>query len=346
MCSCLKNKRPNRPTRAPFVNITTTYPFELVSIDFLHLEKCKGGFEYILVVIDHFTRFAQAYACKDKSAKTAADKIYGDFMLKFGFCTRLHHDMGKEFESKLFAKLGEYSGVKGSRTTPYHPIGNGQVERFNRTLLAMLRNLPETAKTDWKASLAKVVHAYNCTRSEATGYAPYFLLFGRNPRLPIDMMFGLTAKDQSSSPREYAEKWRARMEDAYKLESATAYKEGRREKALYDRKIYGAELSPGCRVLIRNLSERGGPGKLRSYWEDQVYIVTQRKQPDSPVYELKPENGKGRVRVMHRNLLLPCEFLPIENVDPYTEKRKEKRKNNSQRQEKPEQEYSSEDEGE
>lgn len=194
VCSCLKYKRPNRPTRARLTNITTTYPFELVSIDFLHLEKCKGGFEYILVVMDHFTRFAQAYVCKDQSAKTAADKIYGDFMLKFGFCTRLHHDMGKEFENKLFAKLGEYSGVKGSTTIPYHPMGNGQVERFNRTLLAMLRNLPETVKTDWKVSLAKVVHSYGLLLYTQRFH---FLLFGRNPRLPIDLMFGLNAKDQS-----------------------------------------------------------------------------------------------------------------------------------------------------
>lgn len=125
-------------------------------------------------------------------------------MLRFGFPTRLHHDQGKEFKNKLFAKLEEYSGVKGSRTTPYHPQGNGQVKGFNRTQ-AMLRNLPEAAKADWKSSLAKVVHAYNCTRSEATGYAPYFLLFSHNPRLPIDLMFGLTAKDQRSSHRDYAE---------------------------------------------------------------------------------------------------------------------------------------------
>lgn len=125
-------------------------------------------------------------------------------MLRFGFPTRLHHDQGKEFKNKLFAKLEEYSGVKGSRTTPYHPQGNGQVKRFNRTQ-AMLRNLPEAAKADWKSSLAKVVHAYNCTRSEATGYAPYSLLFSHNPRLPIDLMFGLTAKDQRSSHRDYAE---------------------------------------------------------------------------------------------------------------------------------------------
>ncbi|XP_019221791.1 uncharacterized protein LOC109204700 [Oreochromis niloticus] len=347
VCSCLKNKRPNKPTRAPLINITTTYPFELVSIDFLHLEKCKGGYEYILVAMDHFTRFAQAYPCRDKSAKTAAEKIFGDFVLKFGFPTRLHHDQGREFENKLFAKLEEYSGVKGSRTTPYHPQGNGQVERFNRTLLAMLRNLPEGAKADWKASLAKVVHAYNCTRSEATGYAPYFLLFGRNPRLPIDMIFGLTANDQSPSHQDYAEKWKIRMKDAYKLASATACKESRRGKVLYDRKIHGAELYPGCRVLVRNFGEKGGPGKLRSFWEDQVFQVTQRKHKDSPVYEIKPENGKGRVRVVHRNLLLPCDFLPVEKVNSHAELRKQTQKNNNKdRHERHEHEHSSEDEDE
>ncbi len=93
-CRCLKQKVPSYHSKAPLQPITTTAPFQLVSLDFVHLEKSSGGYEYILVVMDHFARYAQAYATRNKSAKTVAEILYNDFILRFGFPAKLPYDQG------------------------------------------------------------------------------------------------------------------------------------------------------------------------------------------------------------------------------------------------------------
>ena len=191
-------------------------------------------------------------------------------------------------------------------------MGNQQVERFNRTLLSMLCTLPEKFKTSWKDHVSKLSYAYNCTRHATTGYSPYYLLFGRSPRLPIDLLFNVSREEkESASLPEYVKKSKGALQEALNIASRNAHAKAECDKLHYDKKVHSTALEPGDRV--HNLSERGGPSKIRSHWEQDVYTVVKR-QSESPVYIVKKENRQGPERVLHRNLLLQYDYLPVDPV--------------------------------
>ena len=189
---CIKRKTCPKPS-AELVNIVTTQPMELVCIVFLSLERFKGGHENILVISDHFTRYAQAFPTRDQLAKTTAIVLFENFILHYGFPARLHSDQGRNFESRVIRELCSLAGVEKTRTTPCHPTGNGMVERFNHTMLNMLGTLEEQQKDDWKSYVAPLTHAYNAAKHDSTGFSPFFLMFGRHPRLAVDAYLGLNS---------------------------------------------------------------------------------------------------------------------------------------------------------
>jgi len=105
------------------------------------------------------------------------------------------------------------------------------------------------------------------------------------------------------------------MTGAYQLAQHRSQQLAAKNKEWYDRRTNAVALEPGDRVLVRNLSERGGPGKLRAHWENRANVV-RRKLGNLPVYEVKLVNFDGRTRTIHRNLLLPCNFLPVKQPAP------------------------------
>ncbi len=176
----------------------------------------------------------------------------------------------------------------------------------------MLKTLTERQKANWKDALNKLIFAYNCTRCDVTGFSPFQLLFGRSPKLPIDALFGLNSDNNSQSYSEYMERWTKGMQEACEMAREWANKCAERNKRNYDQRVRCTDLFPGSRVLVKNLTPKGETGKLRNYWEDEVHVITRQVADDAPVYEVKPEQSKGRSRVLHRNLLLPCDHLPLE----------------------------------
>ena len=114
----------------------------------------------------------------------------------YGFPEKIITDQGRNFESELIENLCQVAGVKKLCTSPYHSQANGQCEHFNSTLLNMLGTLTPEQKKDWKNHVPAMVHAYNCNKNAATGFSPYYLLFGREPRLPVDVEFGLQKGNQ------------------------------------------------------------------------------------------------------------------------------------------------------
>lgn len=258
------------------------------------------------MITDHFTKYAVAVPTRNQKAQTVAKSLWDNFLVHYGFPEKLHSDQGPDFESRTIKELCKVTGISKIRTTPYHPRGN-PVERFNRTLLQMLGTLNTKEKSNWNDFVKPLVHAYNCTRNDVTGFSPYELMFGRQPRLPVDLAFGLPVNSQPESHSKYVQNLKNCLEESYKVATGNASKVAARNKKRYDKCVVASVLDVGDRVLVRNVRIRG-KHKLADKWEPDVYVVT-KKAGNLPVYTVRPEGKEGPLRTLHRDLLLPCGFL-------------------------------------
>ena len=223
----------------------------------------------------------------------------------YGFPEQFISDQGRNFESDLIKELCKIAGVKKLHTTPYHPQSNGQCERFNSTLCNMLGTLSDEEKSDWKSHLGCMTHAYNCTKHASTTYSPYYLMFGRHPRLPIDVAFGLhkTNCSDNCSKSRYIQKLRRRLNYAHKKASKYSSEQAQKYKTSYDKSVKGPQLQVNDLVLVKIVAHKARH-KIQDKWESEEYIVIEQPIPGTPVYRVRPVTGT-KVRTLHRNLLLP-----------------------------------------
>ena len=260
-----------------------------------------------MVMQDHFSKYVVAYVVKDQMARTAAETLRNGYFGLFGAPAYLVSDQGKAFTGHLITNLCELYGVQKLRMSPYHAQTNGQVERMNQTIIQMIGKLEQDKKARWSEHLPEMLAAYNGTRSSVTGYSPYFLLFGRKARMPVDCLFP-TLRDSPHQARMEVSvaAMQMRLKEAFAVARHLTSQEAARQRRYYDRRARAVALQPGDVVMVR-ADGFVGKRKVKDWWKDGGFIVESQLE-DWPVYKVRCPTSdakqKPKYHILHRNRLL------------------------------------------
>ena len=314
-CPCCQAFEGEVP-RATLCPIRVYALLELVHLDYTSIESTMElnklpMVKSVLVMTDHFMRYALAVVTKDQTAKTVTKVFYGCFIAVFGAPAKLLSDRGANFTSALVEELCAAFGIQKCRITTYHAQCNGQVECFHQTLFCMIGKLARDKKAQWEQHLLEL-QASNSTRSVVTGYSSHYLMFGRCPHLPIDYCFPMvSAFEHSHHMPAYVMEVRRCFKEAYAEAHLQTNCEAEKQKRYYDQAMSIMQLVLGDVVLMKNDAYQG-KWKVKDQWSETEYVVHQ-VTDGIPAHEVKDE--AGNVKTIHCNRLFLV-AVPTETITP------------------------------
>ena len=207
----------------------------------------------------------------------------------------------------IITHLCDLYGVQKLRTSPYHAQTNGQVECMNQTIIHMIGKLEEDKKACWSEHLLELLLAYNATCSAVTRYSPYYLLFGRRLRIPVDYLFPTLCDSPHQAKMEVSvAAMQKRLKEAFAVARHLTSEEAAKQCHYYDRKAGAVALQPGGIVMVCT-DGFVGKQKVKDQWEDRGFIIESQLE-DWPVYKVKcltsDDQWKPKYRILHLNCLL------------------------------------------
>ncbi|GFU92310.1 retrovirus-related Pol polyprotein from transposon 412 [Trichonephila clavipes] len=234
--ACSARKGPKIRSRGKLHRYNVGAPFERIAFDILGpLPRTASGNKYLLVVMDYFTKWPEVYPIPDQEVPTVAEAVVQHWISRYGVPLQLHSDQGRNFVSAVLKGVCELLGIDKTKTTPLHP---------------------QTNKTGTRKFLSFLL-AYRSAVHETTGYSPSQMLFGRDLRLPCDLLFG-RPPDTPSSPEEYVQNLQARFEDVHNLARERINLRTEKMKTRYDTKATGHQFKEGDKVWFYNPTRRKG----------------------------------------------------------------------------------------
>jgi len=246
---CAKSKGPPLRPHGQLQKILVEAPMDLETIDILSGRPTAiDGSKYLLVVVDAFTKWVEAYPLQDQEAATCITAVYNGMFSIFGLSRQLHSDRGRNFESQLVTELCNITGVYKTRTAAFHPRSDGLTERANRTILAMLRTATYNDKQQWPSKLPALLAAYRMMVHSITDVSPNRAMLGRAVLLPASLIVAPPEENppQSGYVQEFQDNFRQAHQQVRQAMGTSAVA----EKTYFDRRVKSYSFTVGQRVSL------------------------------------------------------------------------------------------------
>ncbi len=295
-CQRQKTVAPH-PKNRPLNPSLPSIPNGRVNIDLIGpLPTTEKGHVYACVMIDQFTKWTAAVPISNKGEEAVTDAIYQNWYNKLGIPFEIQTDQGSEFTNTLLARINARMGVVQRTTTPYYPQGNGLVERFNRTLKNSLSAYCEEFPGTWDNYIDGVTFAYNTSVNKQTGYTPFFLVHGREARLPSDVFSG-PVRDITHDVKQYQTNITYHLRRAHEIVRLKLEHEASLAKTRWDANIKGHQtFEAGDKVMIFQTSVHKAKGEadhsqvFKPRWLGPFTVVQKKYEKHHDVYEVKDED--------------------------------------------------------
>ena len=273
-------------------------PFQRTAVDLIgpiH-PPSECGHRYILTVVDYATRYPEAVPLKDIEAEKVAEALVG-ICTRVGLPKEILSDRGSQFMSKVMKKMCRLLSVDQIFTSPYHPMCNGLVEKFNGTLKNMLKKMCSEKPRDWDRYIAALLFAYREVKQESLCFSPFELIYGRTVRVPMSVMKEFMTSEKVEpdvkTTYEYVLDLKDRFQETCELAQRELSKAQSKQQKYYNRKAKARSFQIGDKVLVvlpTNLN------KLLQ-WQGPYEVIEKVREND---YKLQLES---RTNVYHANML-------------------------------------------
>ena len=297
----------------------------------------KSKAKYILVILDRYTKYVVTVPLKDMTAAIVANAIVEERIMRYGAPDVLRTDQGSNFNSDLMHDICRLFMIDKTRTTPYHPQGNGQVERFNRVIADRISNYCAEIPHLWDTYLPYVTFVYNTTVHRTIGTTPYSMLFGKEAQYPIDLFYSKPPGDPRLVLGEDGLELNEKVYEVHSHAQATMRKEQRRQRDYFNKKGHGDPFKAGDLVWLfephRAKSRKfylpwQGPYEVLNRTSEVTYKICTRGRPERWAKvlfnRLKPYIGENEVRRSKRNAARPMPlYEEIPSVSDESDKEKE-----------------------